>query len=69
MADFQKTPRASGDNGTRPLLGHIVADAVWPTIITPEESDRLRAMLSDPDRQQFTSANGRTYLLSGGIRF
>lgn len=55
---------------TRPLLGEIVADAVWPGIITVEDSDRLRAMLSDPDRtRKFNpTATGRTYLLSGILR-
>jgi DNA invertase Pin-like site-specific DNA recombinase len=64
----EHTPRATRDNGTRPLLGDIVADAVWPAIISSEDSDRLRAILSDPDRQRFSSANGRTYLLSGILR-
>jgi site-specific DNA recombinase len=64
----EHTPRASGDNGTRPLVGDIVGDAIWPAIISPEDSDRLRAMLSDPDRQRFTGAKGRTYLLSGILR-
>lgn len=63
----EHTPRANGDNGTRPLLGDIVAEAVWPAIISPEDSDRLRTMLSDPDRQRFTGS-GRTYLLSGILR-
>lgn len=64
----EHSPRRSGDNGTRPLLGEIVADAVWPAIITPEESDRLRALFSDPDRQRFSPATGRKYLLSGILR-
>jgi len=64
----EHTPRPSGDNGTRPLLGDIVAEAVWPAIISVEQSDRLRAILSDPDRQRFSSTTGRTYLLSGILR-
>ena len=55
-------------NGTRPLLGDVVGTAVWPAIITPEDSDRLRAMLGDPRRQKFSPASGRTYLLSGILR-
>ena len=64
----EHSPRRSGENGTRPLLGEIVATAVWPEIITAADSDRLRALLSDPDRQRFTGAKGRTYLLSGILR-
>lgn len=64
----EHTPRLTGDNGTRPLVGDIVATAVWRAIISPADSDRLRAMLSDPDRQRFSAANGRTYLLSGILR-
>jgi site-specific DNA recombinase len=61
-------PRASSDTGTRPLLGEIVADAVWPAIITPTDSDRLRSLLSDPSRRKYSGATGRTYLLSGILR-
>jgi len=64
----EHTPRRSGDNGTRPLLGEIVGDAIWPAIISPADSDRLRALLSDPDRQRSSPANGRSYLLSGILR-
>lgn len=61
----EHTPRAS-HNGTRPLCGEITATAVWPAIITVDESDRLRRLLSDPERQRrFSSVNGRKYLLSG----
>lgn len=64
----EHTPRPTGDNGTRPLVGEIVSEAVWPAIISPEDSDRLRAMLTDPDRQRFNPTTGRTYLLSGILR-
>lgn len=64
----EHTPRRSGDNGTRPLLGEIVATAVWPPIITPDDSDRLRALLSDPARRRGDGTTGRTYLLSGILR-
>ncbi|MGI8937708.1 MAG: recombinase family protein [Iamia sp.] len=63
----EHTPRSAGSS-TRPLLGDIVADAVWPAIITPDDSDRLRATLSAPSRQRYSSATGRTYLLSGLLR-
>lgn len=62
-------PPRTKDAPTRPLLGQIVADAVWPAIIDAADSDKLRALLSDPDRQRFNpTAKGRTYLLSGILR-
>jgi site-specific DNA recombinase len=63
----EHTPRSSWES-TRPLLGEIVSDAVWPGIISHEDSDRLRAMLSDPARRQTPQGAGRTYLLSGILR-
>ena len=60
------TPRSRGHRGERPVLGEIVADAVWPAIVTTEESDRLRQMLTRPERR--TNATGRKYLLSGILR-
>ncbi|MHB1554310.1 MAG: recombinase family protein [Acidimicrobiales bacterium] len=62
-------PRDSYTGGTRPLLGEIVADAVWPAIVSADDSDRLRRLLADPARRmKFTPASGRTYLLSGILR-
>jgi DNA invertase Pin-like site-specific DNA recombinase len=63
----EHTPRDTY-KGTRPLLGEIVATAAWPAIISVEDSDRLRAILSRPDRRPAQPANGRTYLLSGLLR-
>lgn len=63
----EHTPRPAGDNGTRPLCGDIVANAVWPAIISSTDSDRLRALLANPDRRP-SVATGRTYLLSGILR-
>lgn len=64
----EHTPRSSFQT-TRPLLGEIVADAVWPAIISPVDSDRLRALLSDSIRDyRRQAATGRTYLLSGILR-
>ncbi|MFE3455849.1 recombinase family protein [Nonomuraea sp. NPDC059194] len=61
-------PRSSFQT-TRPLLGEIVADAVWPAIIDPIDSDRLRVLLNDPTRDyRRQAATGRTYLLSGILR-
>lgn len=63
----EHTPRSSY-GPTRPLVGEIVADAVWPAIISVQESDRLRRLLSDPSRRKFSPATGRTYLLSGILK-
>ena len=62
----EHTPRDTWQ-GTRPLVGEIVSDAVWPAIISAEDSDRLRAKLSDPERSRKynPTATGRTYLLTG----
>lgn len=62
----EHNPRSAGQT-TRPLLGEIVADATWPAIITVEESDRLRSLLSSPSRYP-GGATGRRYLLSGILR-
>lgn len=63
------TERRSGKR-YRPLLGEITATAVWPKIISADDSDRLRAFLSDPERiaKYHPLAKGRTYLLSGILR-
>jgi site-specific DNA recombinase len=53
-------------NGRRVRIGRIMAPAVWDGIITIDESDRLRALLSDPRRQQ-SGGLARSYLLTGGI--
>ncbi|MDH2391914.1 recombinase family protein [Streptomyces sp. HNM0663] len=64
----EHTPRGSWER-TRPLLGEIVADAVWPGIISDEDSDRLRALLSDPERRRKVEGDERrSYLLSGILR-
>lgn len=60
-------PRKVGEH-KRPGPGEIVATAVWPAIISPADSDRLRAVLSDPQRQTRQPGTGRTYLLSGILR-
>jgi len=64
----EHTPRGSWSK-TRPLLGEIVADAVWPGIIGREDSDRLRAVLADPERRRKVEGDERrSYLLSGILR-
>ncbi|MFI9721677.1 recombinase family protein [Streptomyces sp. NPDC052396] len=64
----EHTPRSSWE-GTRPLLGEIVADAVWPGIVSHEHSDRVRKILSDPTRRRdVEGTTRRSYLLSGVLR-
>jgi len=60
-------PRGVGEAKTRGA-GDIVATAVWPGIISPTESDRLRALLGDASRRTRAPGTGRTYLLSGILR-
>lgn len=50
--------------GQREHKGQVVAEAEWPAIITPAESTRLRAVLSDAARAVSTT-NAREYLLGG----
>jgi DNA invertase Pin-like site-specific DNA recombinase len=50
-------------SGRREHHGEIVAEAVWPPIITPEMSDRLRRKFRDPSRR--TGRRPRRYPLIG----
>lgn len=50
-------------SGRREHRGEVVADAEWPAIISAEQSDRLRAVLSDPTRRK--NERARRYLLAG----
>ena len=51
--------------GVRPLVGEIVsATSDWPAIISVEDSDRIRALLTRADRRT-TTGGSRTRLLSG----
>ncbi|MQS06097.1 recombinase family protein [Streptomyces alkaliphilus] len=64
----EHTPRATWEK-TRPLLGEILSDAVWPGIIGHRESDRLRAILSDPGRRTRVEGDREhSYLLTGLLR-
>ncbi len=49
--------RGSGQR-MRPVIGKIVADAEWVAIISPRDSDRLRALLADSTRRDSNPANG-----------
>lgn len=53
-------------SGQREHRGEVVANAVWPAIITPEETSRIRAILDDPSRR--VSRTARRYLLAGMLR-
>ena len=58
-------PRSARET-TRALLGEIVADAVWPGIISAEDSDKLRTLLTDPARgERFRARGEHAYFLSG----
>jgi site-specific DNA recombinase len=53
-------------SGQRERLGEIVGKAVWPAIIKPAHTTRIRALLSDPERR--TNRVARKYLLAGLLR-
>jgi DNA invertase Pin-like site-specific DNA recombinase len=53
-------------SGQREHRGEIVSKAEWPAIITPAETQRLRAKLNDPDRR--TNRSARRYLLPSLLR-
>jgi site-specific DNA recombinase len=52
-------------SGQRAYRGEIVAKGDWEPIISPEDTARLRALLTDPAR--LTVRTVRRYLLSGGL--
>lgn len=51
-------PRISGQRAHK---GEIVADAVWPALISRKDGERIRAKLADPNRR--TNKSARRYLL------
>ncbi len=53
-------------SGQREHKGAIVAKAEWEAIITPAETQRIRAKLSDPERR--TNRSARRYLLPRLLR-
>ena len=52
---------ASRTSGQREHRGEIVGDAVWPAIVRPADTARIRAILADPARR--TNRTARRYLL------
>jgi site-specific DNA recombinase len=53
-------------SGQRDHHGEIVSKAAWPAIITPAETQRLRAKLTNPERR--TNRSARRYLLTRLLR-
>lgn len=53
-------------SGQREHKGEIVAQGQWEAIITPEQTARIRAILSDEGRR--TNRTARRYLLAGLLR-
>jgi DNA invertase Pin-like site-specific DNA recombinase len=58
--------RSARISGQREHHGQIVAKAVWPAIIRPEQTAQLRAILDDPSR--LTRRAPRSYVLKGVLR-
>jgi len=54
------SPRVSGQ---RIHHGEIVAKAVWPAIISPQDGAKIRSLLANPERR--TNKTARRYLLGG----
>ena len=52
--------------GMRTHQGQVIGEAVWEPIISREDGERLRQMLTDPARR--TNRSARKYLLSGMCR-
>ena len=63
LRNLLKSGRISGQ---RDHHGEIVAKASWEPIITPAETQRIRAKLSDPNRR--TNRTARRYLLTRLLR-
>ncbi|MDT7596525.1 MAG: hypothetical protein QOJ06_2071 [Pseudonocardiales bacterium] len=59
-------PRSHAQTKRR-LISEIVGDAVWPAIISMEDTARIRALLMEPERQS-TSGTAKRCLLSGILR-
>ncbi len=58
--------RSARISGQREHKGEIVAKAVWPAIIRPEQTTKIRAIFDDPSRRNLRAP--RTYLLKGLLR-
>jgi len=58
--------RSGRISGQREHKGELVAKGQWPGIITPRETERIRAVLADPSRR--TNHGARRYLLKRLLR-
>jgi DNA invertase Pin-like site-specific DNA recombinase len=58
-------PTDSYEHGHKPPLGEITATGCWPAIITVQDSDRLRALLTAPGRDNNPGRRSHRYLLTG----
>lgn len=63
---LRRTITSARISGQRENRGEIVGPAVWPAIITPEQTTQLRALFADPARKQNRAP--RRYLLAGLLR-
>lgn len=52
-------------SGQREHHGEIVSKAEWPAIVTPDQTLRLRALLTDQRRNLAAGVDARKYLLTG----
>ena len=67
LQTMKRMLRSARISGRREHKGEIVADAVWPPIISVEDSDRLRTLLSAPAGPAPAGRSRRRYLLTGGL--
>jgi site-specific DNA recombinase len=51
--------------GLREHHGKVTAKAVWPAIIKRPTHERLKAVLTDPERRKYNGIEARRYLLTG----
>jgi site-specific DNA recombinase len=63
LRDLLRSARISGQ---REHQGQIVGSAAWDAIITPQQTERIRAILEDPTRKSRRAV--RRYLLAGFLR-
>jgi|SRR4051794_15418128 site-specific DNA recombinase len=64
---LRRVLRSGRISGRREHRGEIAADACWPAIISPRDSDQIRAIMDDPHRRS-NRRSPRRYLLTGLLR-
>ena len=67
IGSLSRVLRSARVSGRREHRGEIVADAVWPGIISPKASDRLRTLGGRGAGPGPTGRSPRTYLLAGRL--